>query len=129
MREAVEKKVLSENDRLAAALRHAIVTKAFCASTGQLARLRQTALLNKTLETFPKATAVALLTGDLQTDNDARRLARHGCPVRQIVTGRTRHLDARMVDGHWNEVGFHGPGILFIENVAIGLALRRSGQD
>lgn len=33
MREAVEKKVLSENDRLAAALRHAIVTKEFCAST------------------------------------------------------------------------------------------------
>jgi hydrogenase nickel incorporation protein HypB len=77
----------------------------------------KTMLLEKTLATFPKDTAVAVLTGDLQTDNDARRLARYGFPVRQIVTGGTCHLDARMVDRHLNEMGFHGPGILFIENV------------
>jgi len=60
---------------------------------------------------------VAVLTGDLQTDNDARRLELYGFPVRQIVTGGTCHLDARMVERHLDELGFHGPGILFVENV------------
>jgi hydrogenase nickel incorporation protein HypB len=58
-----------------------------------------------------------VLTGDVQTDNDARRLARYGFPVRQIVTGGTCHLDARMIDRHLNEIGFHGPGLLLVENV------------
>lgn len=58
-----------------------------------------------------------MLTGDLQTDNDARRLARYGFPMRQIVTGGTRHLDARMVERHLDDLGFRGPGLLLVENV------------
>ncbi len=42
----------------------------------------------------------AVLTGDIQTDNDARRLARYGYPVRQITTAGACHLDARMVENH-----------------------------
>ena len=118
MREAVEKKVLSENDRLAAALRQRYRDEGIlCVNLVGSPGSGKTALLEKTLETFPKDTAVAVLTGELQTNNDARRLARYGFPVRQIVTGGTCHLDARMVDRHLNEMGFHGPGILFIENV------------
>ena len=74
-------------------------------------------MLEQTLASYPKSTRVAVLTGDLQTDNDARRLARYGFPVRQIVTGGTCHLDARMVMRHLDEMGFKGPGILFVENV------------
>lgn len=118
MREAVEKKVLSENDRLAAGLRarfrdENIVCVNLISSPGS----GKTMLLEKTLAALPKGTQLAVLTGDLQTDNDARRLARYGFPVRQIVTGGTCHLDARMIDRHLNEIGFRGPGILFIENV------------
>ena len=118
MREAVEKKVLSENDRLAAALRQRYRDEGIlCVNLVSSPGSGKTMLLEKTLATFPKDTAMAVSTGDLQTDNDARRLARYGFPVRQIVTGGTCHLDARMVDRHLNEMGFHGPGILFIENV------------
>jgi hydrogenase nickel incorporation protein HypB len=77
----------------------------------------KTTLLEKTLASFLKDARVAVLTGDLQTDNDAKRLERYGFPVRQIVTGGTCHLDARMVVKHLDEMGFHGPGILFVENV------------
>jgi hydrogenase nickel incorporation protein HypB len=77
----------------------------------------KTMLLEKTLAALSKDSPVAVLTGDIQTDNDAKRLARYGFPVRQIVTGGTCHLDARMIDRHLNEIGFCGPGILFIENV------------
>jgi hydrogenase nickel incorporation protein HypB len=118
MREVVEKKVLSENDRLAAELRQRyreqnILCLNFISSPGS----GKTTLLEKTLGTFAPSTSVAVLTGDLQTDNDARRLMRYGFPVRQIVTGGTCHLDARMVERHLNELGFRGPGLLLVENV------------
>jgi hydrogenase nickel incorporation protein HypB len=57
------------------------------------------------------------LPGDIQTGNDARRLSRYGFPVRQIVTGGTCHLDARMIDRHLAEMDFRGPGLLLVENV------------
>ena len=60
----------------------------------------KTSLLERTLEAFPDDMHVAVLTGDIQTENDARRLARFGFPVRQITTGGTCHLDARMVEKH-----------------------------
>jgi hydrogenase nickel incorporation protein HypB len=118
MRETVEKKVLNENDRLAAELRQRyhdedILCVNFISSPGS----GKTALLERTLASFAPSRRVAVLTGDLQTDNDARRLAKAGFPVRQIVTGGTCHLDARMVDRHLNELGFHGPGLLLVENV------------
>jgi hydrogenase nickel incorporation protein HypB len=118
MRAVVEKKVLSENDRLAAELRQRyheqnILCVNFISSPGS----GKTALLEKTLGSFAPGTSVAVLTGDLQTDNDARRLMRYGFPVRQIVTGGTCHLDARMVERHLNELGFRGPGLLLVENV------------
>jgi hydrogenase nickel incorporation protein HypB len=118
VRQAVEKKVLSENDRLAAALRQRYRDEEIlCVNLVSSPGSGKTALLEKTLAAFPQDTAMAVLTGDLQTDNDARRLARYGFPVRQIVTGGTCHLDARMVDGHLIGLGFRGPGLLFIENV------------
>jgi len=118
MREVVEKKVLSENDRLAAELRQRyheqnILCVNFISSPGS----GKTALLERTLASFLENRRVAVLTGDIQTDNDARRLSRFGFPVRQIVTGGTCHLDARMIDRHLNELGFRGPGLLLVENV------------
>jgi len=118
MREVVEKKVLSENDRLAAALRQRYRDEnVLCVNIISSPGSGKTALLEKTLASYPEDARVAVLTGDLQTDNDAKRLERYGFPVRQIVTGGTCHLDARMVERHLDELGFHGPGILFVENV------------
>jgi hydrogenase nickel incorporation protein HypB len=118
MREVVEKKVLSENDRLAADLRQRyrdqnILCVNFISSPGS----GKTALLEKTLASLAPTQPVAVLTGDIQTDNDARRLSRYGFPVRQIVTGGTCHLDARMIDRHLTELNFRGPGLLLVENV------------
>jgi hydrogenase nickel incorporation protein HypB len=118
MREVVEKKVLSENDRLAAELRQRYRDQnILCVNLISSPGSGKTALLEKTLAFLPQSSSVAVLTGDIQTDNDARRLMRYGFPVRQIVTGGTCHLDARMVDRHLNELGFRGPGLLLVENV------------
>jgi hydrogenase nickel incorporation protein HypB len=63
---------------------------------------------------------VAALVGDLETDNDARRLAASGAPVRQINTHGICHLDAEMISKHldaWEVVSLTGLDYLFIENV------------
>ena len=117
-RVAIEKKVLSENDRLAAALRerftdHGTLVLNLISSPGS----GKTSLLERTLAALPGDLTAGVLTGDIQTDNDARRLARYGFPVQQITTAGACHLDARMIHralAAWPEARFD---ILFIENV------------
>jgi hydrogenase nickel incorporation protein HypB len=114
----LERKVLSENDRIAADLRsrffeHGILCFNLVSSPGA----GKTALLERTLETFPRAQRVAVLTGDIQTDNDAVRLARFGFPVKQITTGGTCHLEARMIEKALSDWRLEDLDLLFIENV------------
>lgn len=114
----LERKVLSENDRIAAELRwrftdHGILCLNLVSSPGA----GKTSLLERTLESFPRDQRVAVLTGDIQTDNDAVRLARFGFPVRQITTGGTCHLDARMIEKALADWKLQDLDLLFIENV------------
>lgn len=114
----IEKKVLSENQRVAEGLRTSLAESGtlslnFIGSPGA----GKTAFLERTLASLPAGTKAAVLTGDLQTENDAQRLARYGYPVRQITTVGACHLDARMVEKHlegWDAAALE---LLFIENV------------
>ena len=115
---ALEGKVLSENDRIAARLResfkqHGIQCVNLISSPGS----GKTALLERTLERLPKSTRVAVLTGDIQTDNDARRLSRFGFPAKQITTGGTCHLDALRVERAMAEWPLESLDYLIVENV------------
>jgi hydrogenase nickel incorporation protein HypB len=114
----LERKVLSENDRLAAELRvdfarHGIRVLNLISSPGS----GKTALLERTLAAFDMGKRVAVLTGDIQTDADAQRLARYGFPVRQITTAGACHLDARMVRKALEDWDLAKLDLLFIENV------------
>jgi hydrogenase nickel incorporation protein HypB len=60
---------------------------------------------------------VAVLTGDIQTENDANRLKRFHFPVKQITTGGTCHLDARMIERHLADWKLEDLDLLLIENV------------
>ena len=59
----------------------------------------------------------AAVVGDLATENDARRLAESGSPVRQILTGTMCHLEAEMVRGAIRDWRHEQSDFLFIENV------------
>ncbi len=115
----VEKKVLSENDRLAAELRaeltrRKIVSLNFVSSPGS----GKTSLLEKTLTEFDGNLRTAVIAGDVQTENDANRLSRAGGKVvRPIVTGGACHLDAKMVTKVTAELNLDEVDLLFIENV------------
>jgi hydrogenase nickel incorporation protein HypB len=114
----LERKVLSENDRLAAELRsqfaeHGVLCLNLISAPGS----GKTALLERTLESFSKDERVAVLTGDIQTENDAARLRRFGFPVKQITTGGTCHLDARMIERHLVDWPLENIDLLLVENV------------
>jgi hydrogenase nickel incorporation protein HypB len=114
----LEKKVLSQNDAVAARLRESFsgagaLALNFIGSPGA----GKTAFLERTLECLPRHARAAVLTGDIQTENDAIRLQRYGYPVRQITTGGCCHLDARMVENHLDGWLAKGLEFLFIENV------------
>jgi hydrogenase nickel incorporation protein HypB len=114
----IERKVLNENDRLAAGLRQRFLAAGtLCVNLISSPGSGKTALLERTLESFDPGRHVAVLTGDIQTDNDAQRLARYGFPVRQITTGGACHLDARMVDKALAEWLDQPMDLLFVENV------------
>jgi hydrogenase nickel incorporation protein HypB len=118
MRVDVQQKVLSENDRMAAALRESLRENGvYCPNFISSPGAGKTLLLERTLELLPGGTKAAVLTGDIQTDNDATRLARYGYPVRQITTGGACHLDARMIERALAEWRIEELDYLFIENV------------
>jgi hydrogenase nickel incorporation protein HypB len=117
-RVAVEKKVLGENDRIAGELRSCFFERGIlCLNLVSSPGAGKTSLLERTLEAFAPSQRVAVLTGDIQTDNDAVRLARFGFPVKQITTGGTCHLDARMIERALADLKLDDLEILFIENV------------
>lgn len=114
----VRRNILHKNDELARDLRQRYAQAGLYAvnmvsSPGS----GKTELLARTLAALQPNYRPAALTGDLATENDARRLASTGAPARQILTGTLCHLEAAMVaaalDG-WlpDELDF-----LFIENV------------
>jgi hydrogenase nickel incorporation protein HypB len=114
--------ILKKNDELAAGLRNRYATAGvlvlnLVSSPGS----GTTEFLEWTLkELRARGKKAAALVGDLETDNDARRLAASGAPVRQINTHGICHLDAEMIGKHldeWEGVELKGLDFLFIENV------------
>jgi len=116
---ALEKKILSENDRLAAEIRGALQQRRIPAlnlvsSPGS----GKTSLLEVTLKALDRRFSVGLIAGDVQTENDAQRLrAAGGAQVQAIVTNGACHLDARMVGRALADMNLDQMDLLVIENV------------
>ncbi|MGB9288029.1 MAG: hydrogenase nickel incorporation protein HypB, partial [Terracidiphilus sp.] len=111
--------ILKKNDELAAGLRDrftsaGVLVLNLVSSPGT----GKTAFLERTLrELRARGARVAALVGDLETDNDARRIRAHGVPAVQINTGSACHLDARMVHEALHDLPLSKIDIVFIENV------------
>jgi hydrogenase nickel incorporation protein HypB len=77
----------------------------------------KTALLERTLGELGPRRRIGVIVGDLQTDNDARRLSGRGAPVVQITTGVVCHLEADMVARACAGLDLGALDLLAIENV------------
>ena len=77
----------------------------------------KTALLEATIEALGDGLRVAVVEGDLETENDAERIRRKGVPAAQISTGSACHLDAHMVHTALHDLDLDDVDVVFIENV------------
>ena len=114
----VLKNLLSENDRQAAHNRahfdkHGILAINLMSAPGS----GKTALLEATLEALAGELRMAVIEGDLETENDANRIRAKGVPAIQIATGTACHLDAHMVHDAVHKLDLHNLDLVFIENV------------
>jgi len=111
--------ILKKNDELARALRSRfeqagvyVVNLVSSPGTGK------TQFLERTLtDLVSSGIKAAALVGDLETDNDAKRLARSGAPARQINTHGRCHLEAEMIGEFLGDWDLASLDFLFIENV------------
>ncbi|MGW5355616.1 hydrogenase nickel incorporation protein HypB [Streptomyces sp. NPDC004031] len=115
----LQQAVLAGNDTRAQALRAELAARGTTVvnllsspGSGKTALLEQELLL-----ATGRGLRVAALTADLATENDARRLARSGAPVKQVLTDGLCHLEAHMLARHLEGWLPEGTGILFVENV------------
>jgi hydrogenase nickel incorporation protein HypB len=77
----------------------------------------KTSLLEATIEALGDELRIAVIEGDLETENDAERIRAKGVEAIQIATGSACHLDAHMVHDALHRLDLTGVDILFIENV------------
>ena len=110
--------LLHENDHQAAHNRehfdrHGVLALNLMSSPGS----GKTSLLEATIDALGDAVSIAVIEGDLETENDARRIRARGVPAVQITTGQACHLDAHMVHEALHALDLDGVDLLFIENV------------
>lgn len=114
----VRQQVLKNNDVLARQMRTQFSEAGvFVVSLVSSPGAGKTTFLRDTLHRLNSTSRVAALVGDLATENDARKLAESGAPVRQIVTGTVCHLEAAMVSTAMQGWSLGELDYLFIENV------------
>jgi hydrogenase nickel incorporation protein HypB len=111
-------RLLRENDRMAAHnrehfRRHGVLVVNLMSSPGS----GKTSLLEATIEALAGRLRIAVVEGDLETDNDARRIRAKGVSAVQITTGQACHLDAAMVHDALHALDLASIDLLFIENV------------
>nr|VFJ64879.1 MAG: hydrogenase nickel incorporation protein HypB [Candidatus Kentron sp. FW] len=110
--------LLSENDHQAAHNRehfreHDVLVINLMSSPGA----GKTNLIEATIESLRGKAGIAVIEGDLETENDATRIRAHGVPAIQITTGSACHLDAHMVHNALHRLDLTEFDIVFIENV------------
>lgn len=115
----VRERVMARNDAIAAQVRErlrAAHVPAFNLVSSPGAG--KTLLLERTLADLGRELAMAIVTGDVQTQNDADRLARHTDRlVQAVVTNGACHLDARQILTALDSIDLASTDLLFIENV------------
>ncbi len=114
----ITQSILSKNDRLAERNRGYFLAKGLLvlnilSSPGS----GKTALIERTITDLKDRLTVGVVVGDLETDNDAKRLRSTGTPAVQITTGGVCHLEADMVLQASQNLNLDSLDILIIENV------------
>ncbi len=115
---SVLKNLMSENDHIAQHNRdhfnrHKTLVINLMSSPGA----GKTSLLEASIAELAQEYRIAVIEGDLETENDAQRIRQLGIEAIQITTGSACHLDAHMIHQVLHSHDLSGFDIVFIENV------------
>jgi hydrogenase nickel incorporation protein HypB len=77
----------------------------------------KTSLLEKTISALKDDLRMGVIEGDIQSTQDAERIAAMGIPAVQINTGGACHLDGNMIRDTFKEFDFDALDLLVVENV------------
>ncbi len=109
-------KILDENDKEACHNReHFEVHKIYAINLMSSPGAGKTTLLEATIDR--DAFKLAVIEGDLQTENDADRIRKKGVIAHQITTGQACHLDAFMIHKALHHLPLNDVELVFVENV------------
>lgn len=114
----LEQNILEENDIIAEENRnnfkkHNVFVVNLISSPGS----GKTTLLVKTVEYLKEEFRCAVIEGDQQTSNDAKRIAETGVPVVQINTNSSCHINAAQIREAMASLPVEDLDLLIIENV------------
>ncbi|MCP4630547.1 MAG: hydrogenase nickel incorporation protein HypB [bacterium] len=77
----------------------------------------KTSLLERTIDALKDDIGIGIIEGDIQSSQDAERIAKKGVPAVQINTGGACHLDGNMIRDTFSEFDFKALDLLVVENV------------
>ena len=77
----------------------------------------KTSLLEKTIDGLGARVRMGVIEGDVQSDQDAQRIANKGVTAVQINTDGACHLDGNMIQATFDSFDFSAMDLLIIENV------------
>lgn len=118
MKISVVKNILEANDRIAQQNRrlfdeHNLTVMNLMSSPGA----GKTRLLERTIQALREEISLGVIEGDIQSSQDAERIARMDIPVVQINTGGACHLDGNMIRDTFGEFDLAALDLLVVENV------------
>ena len=114
----INQKILSKNDLNAMHLRNKFTTnKTLVINMMSSPGSGKTSFLEKVLVRLKDKYNIAVIEGDLQTENDKQRIEAIGVRAIQIQTGGACHLEAHEIDKKCQELGYENLDLLIIENV------------
>jgi hydrogenase nickel incorporation protein HypB len=118
MKISVVRDILEANDRIAQQNRELFdENKLLVINLMSSPGAGKTSLLERSVNALKKDLSIGVIEGDIQSSQDAERIAQTGIPVVQINTGGACHLDGNMIRDTFGEFSFKDLDLLVVENV------------
>ncbi|MEW6665195.1 MAG: hydrogenase nickel incorporation protein HypB [Thermodesulfobacteriota bacterium] len=118
MKVKVVRNILEANDRIAELNREVFRNNGlFVVNLMSSPGAGKTTLLERTIEALQDRLRIGVIEGDIQSSQDAERIARRNVPVVQINTGGACHLDGNMIRETLPEFNLKELDLLVVENV------------
>ena len=118
MKISVVRDILEANDRIAQQNKELFAeNNIFVINLMSSPGAGKTSLLEKSIDALKDEMNIGVIEGDIQSAQDAERIAAKGIPAVQVNTGGACHLDGNMIRDTFKEFNFSSLDLMVVENV------------